>query len=88
MERKPGQARHSSRSGPLRSGRAISPSGRFAVFEQDGKLMLFDSVKKTPSDVTDGAFALPKAFQWNESEGVVTVTYYEGHEPSRILLGD
>ena len=65
---------------------SISPSGRFALFEDKGKLLLFDRDLGQTRDVTDGSFAVPKTFAWSERGAVVEVTYYERHSPSRIDL--
>ena len=64
---------------------SISPSGRFGLFEDVGKLMLFDRQTRQLCDVTDGSFALPRSFTWSEP-AVVEVVYYEKHAPSRITL--
>ncbi len=65
---------------------SISPSGRFALFENNGRRRLFDRTTRQTRDVTDGSFALPRHFTWNEVVGVVEVTYYDNHPPSRIEL--
>ena len=62
----------------------ISPSGRFALFESGGKLLLFDAHSKSTSDVTDGTFAIPMRAEW--SRKLVNVTYYTDHAPSKIKL--
>jgi hypothetical protein len=64
--------------------RFISPSGRFALFEGMGKLLLFDSRSGKTEDVTDGKFAVPAAAKWQP--GSVLVKYYENHPPSKIKL--
>ena len=66
--------------------RSISPSGRYALFESAGKLLLFDAQDKSVCDVTDGEFALPELITWYEKRQVVTVTYYDSHSPSTIGL--
>ena len=63
---------------------SISPSGRFALFQDDGKTLLFDCISRQTRDVTDGSFAIAKSFAWSEDSGVVEVEYYDGHSPSRI----
>ena len=65
---------------------SISPSGRYALFEDNGKLQLFDRTNTRTRDVTDGSFAIPKSFNWRESAGIVEVVYYEGHTNSTIQL--
>ena len=65
---------------------SVSPSGRFALFEDNGRLLLFDRELGQTRQVTDGSFAIPKSFAWSESAGVVEVAYYEGHAPSRIRV--
>jgi hypothetical protein len=65
---------------------SISPSGRFAMFEESGKLKLFDRHTRKTREVTDGSFAVPSRFTWNESAGDVEVEYYEKHVPSRFQL--
>ena len=65
---------------------SISPSGRFALFEDDGKLMLFDRDALHKRNVTDGPFAIPSSFTWSESTGTVDVDYHANHPPSRIVL--
>lgn len=64
----------------------ISPSGRYAAFEDDGTLRLFDRHTKRIHDVTDGEFAIPSRFDWDESAGVLEIEYYERHAPSTIKL--
>lgn len=65
---------------------SISPSGRFVLFEDTGKLLLFDRQTRKNHEVTDGAFAIPRDFIWSETAGVVDIIYYEKHAPSRITL--
>ncbi len=65
---------------------SISPSGRFALFEDTGKLMLFDRQRRKIREVTDG-FAIPRSFTWSESAGFVDIVYYERDTPSHIALG-
>ena len=76
--------------GPIRLGTvgqySISPSRDFALFEDNGRLMLFGRTTRTIRDVTDGGFALPAKFDWNEGTGFVEVTYYGAHPVSRIVL--
>jgi hypothetical protein len=71
---------------------SISPSGRFLIFEEVGRLMLFDAKSKSLKDVTDGKFALPRDVNWKETEKLAIVSYYEGkdelHKPSTINLPD
>ena len=64
---------------------AISPSGRFALFEDKGRLLLFVRETGTTRDVTDGTFAIPKSVVWNERGNSVEVVYYSDHEP--IVIG-
>ena len=67
---------------------SISPTGRFAIFEDSGSLRLFDRQSSKTTDATDGAFALPKSFEWDETAGKLRIEYYEdgNHEPSTIRL--
>ncbi len=66
---------------------SISPTGRFAVFEDNGSLRLFDRRTSKTTDVTDGTFALPKSFEWHEDAGTLRINYYDGnHDPSTIRL--
>ena len=65
---------------------SISPEGRYALFEQGGKLMLFDSGTGVSTDVTGGRFMLPKAISWHESEGIVVVTFSEEGTRREITL--
>ena len=69
---------------------SISPSGRFAAFEETGRLLLFDRESRETVDITDGDFALPKSFQWREGTGTLRVEYYpdSSHEASTIKLPD
>jgi hypothetical protein len=64
----------------------ISPSGRYAAFEDDGTLRLFDKRSGRIHDITDGEFAIPSRFDWDESAGVLRINYYERHAPSRVAL--
>jgi hypothetical protein len=64
----------------------MSPSGKYVLFEQSGKLMLFVATPKKTVDVTDGTFALPRSVNWQEKERRATVTYYQKHNPSSIRL--
>ena len=66
--------------------RSVSPSGRYALFESAGKLLLFDAKDQSLRNVTDGAFAIPKLVKCDEKRETVTVTYYENHAPSAIGL--
>jgi hypothetical protein len=81
---------HATRIGTEIGELSISPSGNFAFFEQDGKLMLFDRQSKKAIEVTDGEFAVPEDIKWNEVKHEVNVTYYEQngkkHRPSMIKL--
>jgi hypothetical protein len=63
---------------------SISPSGRFAAFEENGALRLFDATKSRSVDVTDGVFAIPKEFHWTKQEDFVHISYYEKHAISII----
>ena len=63
---------------------SISPSGRFALFQDAAKTLLFDRTSCQTRDVTDGRFAIAKSFAWSEDAGVARVEYYDGHLPSRI----
>jgi hypothetical protein len=63
---------------------SISPSGHYALFQDDGRTLLFDRTSQESRDVTDGQFAIAKSFAWSEDSGVVQVEYYDGHSPSKI----
>jgi len=65
---------------------SISPSGRYAIFQDDGKTLLFDRSSGETRDVTDGSVAIAKSFAWSESAGTVGVQYYDGHSPSKIEI--
>jgi hypothetical protein len=65
---------------------SVSPSGRFAAFERIGKLMLFDRKTMKVRDITDGVFAIPERFNWQEGDNLLVVSYYKDHEPSNIAL--
>jgi hypothetical protein len=65
---------------------SISPSGRFALFQDDGKTLLFDRGLRQTRDVSDGNFAVAKSFDWSEITGIVYVEYYYGHSPSKIQI--
>jgi hypothetical protein len=45
----------------------VSPSGKYALYESVGKLLL-------KTNVTDGTFAVPESAVWHESEGYMTTT--------------
>lgn len=64
----------------------ISPSGRYAAFEDDGTHRLFDKRTSRIHDITDGEFAIPSRFDWDESAGALEIEYYEHHVPSTIRL--
>lgn len=65
---------------------SIAPSGKFALFEANGKLFLFDASSSQTRDVTDGSFALPNIANWLEAESAVDVTYSGQRNSSRISL--
>jgi len=65
---------------------SLSPTGRFALYEQDGALMLFDTSEGEPSDVTDGEFSVPKFVRWDEAGGVATIEYFDSHDPTKVTL--
>jgi len=69
---------------------SISPSGRFLIFEEVGRLILFDAKSEDLKNVTDGKFALPRNVNWKEKEKFAIVSYYKGkdelHKPSTINL--
>src|SRR5262245_38998694 len=45
---------------------SVSPSGRFVLFEENGKLFLADRGRKHRCDVTDGSFSVPEKVSWSE----------------------
>ena len=67
---------------------SLSPAKRFAIFEDTGKLMLFDANSAALTDVTDGSFEVPSEFHWRESARSVAVKYYGNHAESTIKLPD
>jgi hypothetical protein len=68
----------------------ISPSGKHAVYEHEGKLILFGVKRGTNRDITDGQFGVPETVNWHEPERYIVVTYYEdqNHRPSTIHIPD
>jgi hypothetical protein len=56
------------------------------LFEDTGKLLLFDSQTQKIREVTDGSFAIPRDITWSEAAGAVDIVYYERHAPSHISL--
>ncbi len=54
----------------------ISSSGTYAAFEDDGKIMLYKRGSGQLKDVTDGKFAIPETFKWNEEKSQLVITYY------------
>lgn len=65
---------------------SIAPSGCYALFEDKGKLLLFDARSGQTRDVTDGQFEIPKVISWRESEGKVVILYYKNHQMSEVRL--
>lgn len=79
--------------------RSISPSGAYAAFEgasfeHSGKIMLYDRASGKLGDITDGGFAIPETFQWDEQHSKLAITYYQEnpnpiyakHPPSTVRL--
>jgi len=54
----------------------ISPSGQYAAFEDDGKIVLYNGRLKTLKNITGGKFALPEKFSWDESKPLLVIEYY------------
>lgn len=52
---------------------SISPSGKYALFESDGELMVFSSGPRRFVQVTDGAFSVPGSVEWDEPNDVVVI---------------
>ena len=65
---------------------SLSPSKRFAVFEDVGELMLFDVRSEKLTNITDGAFAVPSEFRWDEAARRVNINYYGDHAHSMVKL--
>ena len=65
---------------------SLSPTGRFALFEQEGALKLFDASQGEVSDVAHGEFSVPKAVRWNEDAGAAAVVYLDDHGPTEVTL--
>jgi hypothetical protein len=65
---------------------SVSPDGRFALYEQVGRLVLFDANDGTTSDVTDEPFRIPNVITWDLTAGLVKVTYFDESSVSRIPL--
>lgn len=67
---------------------SIAPSGRYALFESNGKLMLFAAESRRLRDETNGRFYVPKTVEWRESEGAVVVKFYDASETRSIQLNE
>lgn len=73
---------------------SISPSKKFAAFEDNGKIMLYNSSNQKLTNVTDGKFAIPNEFRWDEEKAQLIITYYNdnpnptynNHPDSKIAL--
>jgi hypothetical protein len=65
---------------------SISPSGRFALYEGDGRLLLFDKGTGKTSDVTAPPVSVPKYARWDEVGAVVTVEYFEDRKADQVHL--
>jgi hypothetical protein len=53
----------------------VSPSGCHALFEQNGKLMLFHSCSETLKPVAETHGAVPAQVTWSESRNEAAVSY-------------
>lgn len=65
---------------------SVAPSGEYALFESTGKLWLFTARSEQLRDETNGKFSIPKTIEWQESAGLVVVTFYDVSEPRTIEL--
>ena len=55
---------------------SLSPSGNYTAFEDDGKIMLYIRGSGNLKEITDGQFAVPESFIWDEPQSQLTITYY------------
>jgi len=53
----------------------VSPSGCHALFEQNGKLMLFHACSESLKPITDLRGAVPSQITWSESRNEAVVSY-------------
>lgn len=67
---------------------SVAPSGRYALFESNGKLLLFTAESKRLRNETTGRFYIPKTVEWRESAGEVVVTFYDVSETRTIQLNE
>jgi hypothetical protein len=65
---------------------SIAPSGRLALFEEQGRLLLFDSITGVRRDITGPRFAVPRAIRWDEQKHVATIQFYDDAPERRIVL--
>jgi hypothetical protein len=66
---------------------SIAPSGRFALYEQEGQLLLFSTESGKIRIVPREESAMPRYADWLEDKGLVVVSYQAESEPTEILLG-
>lgn len=67
---------------------SVAPSGRYALFESAGKLLLFTAESRQLRDETNGKFFVPKTVEWRESADAVVVTFYDASEARSIQLSE
>ncbi len=65
---------------------SVSPSGAQALFERDGKLLLFATGPGNLRDVTPDPWSPPVAARWDEAAGVVEVDLEDGRPALRLEL--
>jgi len=54
---------------------SVSPSGRYAAYSNDTRVMLYKRGSGNSKDVTHGRNGLPNAFEWNEAHSKVTIDF-------------
>ena len=65
---------------------SVSPSGQWALYEQDGRIVLFSASSRASRDATDGTFEIPRVVRWDEHGGLAIVEYFENRVASRVPL--
>jgi len=58
---------------------SISPSGTYAVFSNDGRIMLYKRGSGHAKDVSRGRIGIPETFVWNERQSQATINYWQDH---------
>lgn len=64
---------------------SIAPTGRYALVEMGGRLLLHDARSRSLTDVTEGKFEIPSHAVWRD--GVVTVHFFGEAERAPIDIG-